>query len=88
MEGSVLYWAVIQLTLLISFAELKEKPHHCSRKMLEGDPKFLKSRDAAMVKVPNKSMCQEASLTMLLWLILLNKQAAAAGIATMCAQRA
>ncbi|XP_039253588.2 elongation factor 1-alpha 1-like [Styela clava] len=43
------------------FAELKEKMDRRSGKVLEAEPKFLKSGDAAMVRlVPSKPMCVEA----------------------------
>ena len=53
------------------FAELKETDHH-SEKKLEDGPKFLESGDATVVDVvPGKPRVLRASLTVLLWAILL-----------------
>ncbi|MBZ3870155.1 Elongation factor 1-alpha 1 [Sciurus carolinensis] len=54
------------------FAELKEKIDRCSGKKLEDGPKFLKSGDAATVDtVPGSPCVLRASLTILLWVVLL-----------------
>ena len=57
------HWTVLKPTAHIAckFAELLEKIDRRSGKKIEDSPKFVKSGDAAIVKlIPSKPMCVEA----------------------------
>ncbi len=58
---TLLSWIAILPTSPASLAELLEKIDRRTGKSMENNPKFIKSGDAAIVKmVPSKPMCVEA----------------------------